>query len=634
MFSGSRSRSHIAHVEDAEEDSGSSVNGIEGTRKYAMSEAPKPNSGKSRSDRRPVNLRSSSASVSFDEPGPSSDRRGKPPSTRTSERKQGDMELRAQDRERRRRERQMKDDEEEDRRAASAAQAKTAASAKAKDQDARPLRKQRPSSLKLSATLPEIQQQSYKRGHVDSPANYGIQQPAMTVSHPQAQTRPASYYAGQFVRPTPLNRAWYPPLTSTNYAMEAIPPSITWQDGLSRPPYPTSTNYAMEAIPPQITWQDWEAAHGGLSRPSPVGPPTGYLDRAGVDANPHSHLRHRFETRPSSAMGFHRPGPPPPPSLDHYDQQEHIDEPPVTSRPTRRPSRSRRADDDRKKMPPPEHIPIRPQSALPPSTPYRPPPSSHHPSRQSQSRPPPAHRRSVGFVDEAGFDDDDLPSEDGLFHDISPNASSDPRHAVARRPRRASVAHDSHGSDLMPAPSRGKRPSTYGSALPSGGVSHDDKYAQALYYQDAFASASSQMPLTAEMLRKAGNRAAVASSRSTRSSGSRDDSENKRSNATGLTRTSINSDDFTIKVSGGARVRVPGAEIECDDGGEITFSTRPSGSRSVSDKASLAYPRLEDSRSRLEHRALPYRARAPSQSDSQSRGYAPSHAGYDFPGYF
>lgn len=175
----------------------------------------------------------------------------------------------------------------------------------------------------------------------------------------------------------------------------------------------------------------------------------------------------------------------------------------------------------------------------------------------------------------------------------------------------------------------------YGSALPSGGVSlEDQKYTDALKYQEAV-SGGAPVKLTAETLRKASKRGAVASSRSTRSSASRDDSEYRQSNATGLTRTSFNSDDFTIKVSGGARVRVPGAEIECEDGGEITFTTRQSGPRTGSDRATMIYPQLEDSRSRLDHRALPHRPRDPSQSDSQSRGYAPSHAPYDFPGgYF
>ncbi|OAQ67792.1 hypothetical protein VFPPC_04136 [Pochonia chlamydosporia 170] len=579
MSSSSRSHSHVAHVEDVDDDSGSAINGIEATRKYAMSEARmspikiQPNTGKSRSDRRPVNSRSSSASVSFDESGSHGslpDKKGRPLSRRPSERESGDPELRARDQERKRMERRLRE-EEEDRRAAAPARSK----AKAKDQDSRPLRKQRPTSLKQTATQPVIQQM-YKRGHVDNPANYGVQQPAVAGNRPRAQTRPASYYAGQPTRPGPMNMPWFP---------SHHPPA----------------GFPIGSYPPP-PWPGQGASPGGFAGPpppSPVGPPAGYFDAAGVAANPHSHLRSRFETRPSSAMAYQKPPPPPPPpALDYYDYEEIFDETPPPPRVTHRPSKAKRAEDDRKRMPPPEHIPIRPQSAMPQSTPYRPPPSQRPPSRQSQSRPPPTHRRSVGFVDQSPYDDDDFLGDDGLFHDISPNASFDQRHAVVPRPRsrRSSVAYDHHDYDIVPATSRGRRASMYGSALPSGGVSlEDQKYTDALKYQEAV-SGGAPVKLTAETLRKASKRGAVASSRSTRSSASRDDSEYRQSNATGLTRTSFNSDDFTIKVSGGARVRVPGAEIECEDGGEITFTTRQSGPRTGSDRATMIYPQLEDSR--------------------------------------
>ncbi|KHO00547.1 uncharacterized protein MAM_01325 [Metarhizium album ARSEF 1941] len=627
MSSSLRSHSRVAHVEDAEEDSGGSVNGIEGTRKYATSRACmsplkiQPNSGKSRSDKRLVHSKSSSASPGLDEAGPS-DKKGKPLTRRTLDREHGELEPKIRDRDRRRREQRFRDedndeddDEEGNRRAAAAAAAQAKpAKAKTNEQDSRPLRNQRPPSLKSSATQPVIQQM-YKRGHVDNPTNYGIQQPAITGNRPRAQTRPASYYAGQPIQPPPMHMPWLHPPTSAQFPAGTFPPP-QWQG-------PGASPGSFAGPPPP---------------PSPVGPPAGFFDGPGVAANSQSHLRYRFDSRPSSAMGYHRPGPPPPsrppPSLDYYDPEALTDEPARVSRLARRTSRTRRAEDDRNRMPPPEHIPIRPQSALPPSTPYRPPPLPQPPtSRKSQSRPPPVQRRSVGFADQPVYDDDDSPSDDDLFHDISPNASFDQRQPEAHRPRRASVAYNIHDYDVMPEASRGQRSSVYGAALPSGGASLDEKkYSAALRYQEVVGGAP-QMPLTAETLRKAGKRGAAASSRSTRSSGSRDDSDYRRSNATGITRTSFNSDDFTIKVSGGARVRVPGAEIECDDGGEITFSTRPNGSRSGSEKASLMCAQLEDSRSRSEQRSLPYRGRAPSQSDSQSRrSYAPSPVGYDFSG--
>lgn len=248
----------------------------------------------------------------------------------------------------------------------------------------------------------------------------------------------------------------------------------------------------------------------------------------------------------------------------------------------------------------------------------------------------------MGFVDQHEYDDDDSQSDQELFHDSSPNASFDHQRAIVPRSRRNSTVYDHHDYHVVPANPRRRRSSVYGSvALPSGGVSLDDqKYDDALKYQEQVSGGPS-MPLTAETLLRASKRGAVVSSRSTRSSNSRDDSDYKRSNATGITRTSYNSEDLTtIKVSGvGAKVRVRGAEIECEEGGEITVTTSgggggpPGGSRPGSDKASMIYPQLEDSRSRVERKALPHRPRTASQSDSQSRGYAPSHAPYDYGGY-
>lgn len=355
-------------------------------------------------------------------------------------------------------------------------------------------------------------------------------------------------------------------------------------------------------------------------------------------------------------MGFRAP-----PAHD-FRQDDYLDE--QAPRVSRRPSRSKRADEDAMRMPPPSFIPKRPQSALPPTTPFRPPPIQRPPSRQNQSRPtsrqnqsrpPPSHRRSAGYDDvrcddsssDASLDDDDR--DEGLFHDISPNASFEQRRAVASRQRRASVVYEQPDYDLVPAAGRARRASMYGPAgLGSGGVSlGDGKLNAALKYQDEV-NGCSQVPLTAETLRKVMRRGGVPSSQSTRSSGSRDDSEYRRSNTTGITRSSYGTDEFTIKVPGNTVVRLQGAEIECsNEGGEITWSSRATGSRTGSDRASTVYQQLEDSRRigdgrhyedprrlddspmRMERKALPHRPRAPSQADSQSRGYAPPYAPYE-----
>ncbi|KAG5915368.1 hypothetical protein E4U42_008102 [Claviceps africana] len=629
MSPGPKSYSRVAHVEDADEDSGSSINGKPGTRKYATSgpssNPSKANTSKSRSDKRPIASRSSSAAAALNE---SDSRRAAEQKARTARQHSsgkdgGDPELRAKDRERRDRklreeekdrEQQRKDraplrEDEKDRKA----KAKAAPTA-AKD-ESRPPRTRRPTTLNQSATQP-APNYTYKRGHVDSPASYGLQQPAMSGTRPRAQPRTASYHAGQPYGPPPgsMGMMWPPPHQSAA-------------------PFPIGT------FPPPI-WQDYGTSPGGFAAPpppSPLGPAPAYYDGPAAQ-DPHFHLRQRFGTRDGSVMGYQKPPlplPPPPSTMEYYDSRDYFDDPPLRCPVARRPSRFQRAEDDRRKMPPPDFVPTRPQSAIPPSTSFRPPALQQRPASrqsQSQSRPPVTRRRTVNFADQQPQSDDDGSSgEQELFHDVSPGESFEDRHAVVPRAPRGSTAYDHRNYDIVPASTRPRRSSTYGSSsLASDGVSLDEKkYNEALRYQEKI-SGNPQMPLTAEYLKKAGRSGGVASSRSTRSSGSPDDSDYKRSNATGITHTSSNTEDWNIKISGNACLRFPGAEIQCGDNAEIVF-TAPGGGggpRLGSDKASMIHPQLEDWRSRSEHKALPHRPRAPSQSDSQSRSYAPSHASY------
>lgn len=251
---------------------------------------------------------------------------------------------------------------------------------------------------------------------------------------------------------------------------------------------------------------------------------------------------------------------------------------------------------------------------MPQSTqPFYPPNAPRPQVRQSASRPPATHRRSVGFADEYEYHDYD--SSHARFQDISPEPAYDRRRYVeVPRQSRGSQLY-SEKCDVIPASRRGRRASMYGTgALGPGGVSFEQeyKYSDAMAYQNAI-NGGPTTPLTAESLRKATR---VPSSRSTRSSGSRDESEHRRSYTTGITRSSSgNGKDVTIKVDG-AILTVPA-------GAEITLSSRPSGSRSGSDRASTVY-QLEDGRGRSERLALPHRSRAPSQSDSHGRGYMPN----------
>ncbi|KZZ88043.1 hypothetical protein AAL_08198 [Moelleriella libera RCEF 2490] len=582
MSSSPDRRSRIAHVEDADEDAGSSVDVKPGTRKYAVSDGrsspSKANTGRSRSGKRPANSRSSSVNANFNdaESRESADRQEKPlpkaPDQASRDRQPGEVN-------------QQRRDQEEGRRAA------------AVDKQPRPSRKTRPSPPKQSNTQPVIQQQ-HRRDRGNDPASYGVQQqPARSASRPRAQPRPASYYAGQpYGRPAPLDVETAPLRAAAN-------------------PFPVGT------YPPPLAWQSPVIPPGGYVPPMPpsTGFVPGFFDH-GPAADPHNRLRSRFDARPASAMAFGKP-PPPPGRFDFYPR-DYLDEPPETAQAGHLLPRSRRLEGDRRRMPPPE-VPARPHSTLPPTTPHRS-PSTRRPGR---SRPPPTQRRSVGF---AGFDDDEFEGEESLFNDLSPDPAYDRRRVGLPRLGRSSSVYGHPDLDVTAVAGRSNRSSFHGTAaLPTGGVSLDDKFNNALNYQAAVSGP--QFDLTADALRKSRRRSGIAPSRSTRSSGSRDESEYRRSS---ITRTSYNgNDDLTIKISGNARLRVPGvgAEIECDDGGEIVFSTRPGDPRLDSDQGSMMYRQLEDNRSRVGGKALPQRARAPSQSDSQSRSFAPARGSFDRP---
>ncbi|CAM1510039.1 Fc.00g003740.m01.CDS01 [Cosmosporella sp. VM-42] len=588
----SNKASHITYVEDAEEDSGSSIEGNPATRRYAFSEAPsspykeRPNTGKSRADKRTSHRRSDSSS-----PTSVTDSDSTPRSSKRERDTRREYEQQQREKDRRRKERKQKD-------AAEQAQRKAKVEARpVKEREAKMVKK-RPASMSQSKTQPILQQQ-YRRGHVEDPSCYGVQQQS---ARPRALTgQSASYYSGQPVATPPIAHAgWH----------QAHQPQSPFGMGSFPPPPFSAGSPSVVGVPP---------SHA---------PAPSYFDNQMSAQQQRAHLKNRFERpeRPNSVIGYREAAP----STFGFDDYE--EEPSGRQRVARRPSRTKKQnDEDRKKMPPPEFIP-RPKSALPPASSFRPPPPPPQQSTPRQKSRPPATRRGVGFADQRGFDDEDFESHEELFTDASPE-SFDRRTALARA-RRGSVTYEHHGMDIMPAGRRSRRNSFYGDrdrALGTGGVSlEEDKYMDALKYQDDVNGGPS-VPLTAETLRKASTRGTGASSRSTRSSGSHDDSEYKRSNTTGITRSSTaDTDNVTIKVSGSAVVRVQGAEIQCNDGGEITFSSRggDGSSRFGSDRASTVY-QLEDSRSRVERKALPHRARAPSQADSQSRGYTPSHAPYD-----
>lgn len=179
-----------------------------------------------------------------------------------------------------------------------------------------------------------------------------------------------------------------------------------------------------------------------------------------------------------------------------------------------------------------------------------------------------------------------------------------------RTPRRQSLNRNSsynYGDRRVEAANSGRRRQSYygESALTGLGASDpsgwEDKAAQAASYQDDVSG--SALPLTADMLRRQERRQG-GSSRSTKSSGSRDESDYRRSATTRTTRSVSSPEDenVTIKVTGQARVVVGGTQIDCDEGGEIEIK-RQKSLKNGSEWSNSEYGdprRVDDRRSRVD----------------------------------
>lgn len=332
-----------------------------------------------------------------------------------------------------------------------------------------------------------------------------------------------------------------------------------------------------------------------MQQPPPPPPPPEYFARP---------LESRFgAARPQSAMGFR-----PPPRALEYDDYDI----PLDRTIARRPSTTRKsskAEDDKRAMPPPPHRT-----------------SSVRPTALSAFRPPPSTpiRRQVNFEDR----EPDL--DDALFRDLSPLAPVGYEYTspIPFRPR-PGVGEFGYDPDYHTeiASTGRRRHSYYGGQSASSGSAYEDKVRQATRYQDELAGGP-QMPLTAETLRKAGR--SGASSRSTRSSGSHDESEYRQSATTRTTRsTAPNDEDVTIRVKGSTVLKFGNTEMQCEDGAEINITSR-SGNAEIRTAPSdrLSYLDHDDRQTRVD---LPTsRARATSRARSRARSYSrPSFSRYD-----
>ncbi|KAK1760981.1 hypothetical protein QBC47DRAFT_19140 [Echria macrotheca] len=397
---------------------------------------------------------------------------------------------------------------------------------------------------------------------------------------PASNNRPASYYGGNPNRPPLANARFYAQQPAVQTPTSFPPPSWAGQVASPFPPPPSPG--------PVISQQ-----------------PQDYFSRP---------LEDRFSSsRPRSSMGIRNNQNPVQPD---YDDDQLYD-----TTLTRRPSTTRRdskAKEDRRAMPPPMR---RPATTRPTTLAFRPPPST----------PVPVRRSSV-------FDEEDFRGDHLLFQDISPHQPYEYGAPLQRARSRgptvgATSIYDAGDFRTEVATSRNRRHSYYGNKSASSGSGYEDQLRQATIYQEETGGPGIQ--LTAETLRKAGRNGS--SSRSTRSSGSHDESDYRRSATTRTTRSS-NDEDVTIRVKGNATLKVGGAEMKCRDGTEINIASRVMPNiRTVSDWSREDYEERER-RPRIER--PPTRTRTNSQAGSYARSipkydppisYSPYYSGIPYP---
>lgn len=566
--------SFAAYVDDANEDTGSS---IEGTRIYAVADDMPPHKNRPNVGSRLMTdpsgkPRSKRASLAESD------------STRSSNKSSDKNRERTRPAESRRASQQYESDREREHQRARQER-------KARESEGRRSHGHSPkeSSKKTRPTIQHGPPHPMPRGVSDEYPRYAYQQPAASFARPRPASRSATYYDGQPFPPPPAGMAWHHPPPFPPGHFPPGPPGHPRH-------YPPMHDISPRGMPPPSPM--------GMAPPGyfPGPPQPGYGD----------HLKARFESRPPSAMGA-LGGPerfPPGYSPDEYGDES-------APNVMRRPSHPSRGESDRRMMPPPDRIPQRTMSAAPQhSGPYRPP--AGRPQISQHPRRPSVNRHSACFADE--YDDEEYDPSHGRFQDMSPEPSYRQRRYVdPTRSRRGSQAYES--VDIIPASRRARRASAYGAPPRAAAAKYEAQYAaskmmDAQKYQDAV-TGGPKMPLTAEMLQKAtrGN----PGSQSTRSSGSRDDSEYRRSYTTGITRSSSGNgtQDVTIKVGD--------AEFKVQSGTEFTFTSKGGQQqiRSSSDKSSTVY-QLEDGRDHereLPRMTLPHRIRAPSQSGQRPRGY-------------
>jgi hypothetical protein len=436
---------------------------------------------------------------------------------------------------------------------------------------------------------------------------------ALSHAHTYSGARPQSYHAASTTH--------YPPLSNSAYSNTAYYQPAPFQ----APPPSPAYNYAVTPAP------------------APAPPATGYFapqdSQALAPARP---LSERFEhKRTASAYGIRaEPAPNPRMITAGYEREEYTysDEDDNSSYDS-----AVEAQPNRKSIRVPSRIPSRDSQAesntskansnYSRESQYSEPEGTYNKKskarRDSEAMPPPplplVKANQTAALRRPTIE---LPVYENLHFDEYRSARKEyheePR--PASRPRRPSTHRNSVSYNVgdrpkeaerfrIEAATKGKRRQSYygqSSFTQSSGHSgstqastestdYEKKMRQAASYQEEVTGPS--VPLTAEALKREEQRRQAGSSRSTKSSGSRDHSDYRGTQTTRTTRSGDDDENVTIEVTGQAKVRVGGAEIQCEDGGKIQIhreKLREGSQATLSEYGNGQKLLMDDRRSRMD----------------------------------
>ncbi|PQE14021.1 hypothetical protein CJF30_00006825 [Rutstroemia sp. NJR-2017a BBW] len=366
---------------------------------------------------------------------------------------------------------------------------------------------------------------------------------ALSHAHTYSGSRPQSYHA--------TSTTHYPPLSNSAYANTAYYPPALFQ----APPPSPAYNYAVTPAP----------------APAPAPPATSYFDTQDSQAlAPSRPLSQRFEHKRTNSQYGIRDEPVPNPRMitAGYERAEYTysDEDDASSYDS-----AVEVQSNRKSIRVPSRIPSR-DSQAESNTSRANSRKEYHEEPRPTSRPrrPSTHRNSVSY--NVG----DRPKEVERFR----------LEAATKGKRRQSY----YGQSTF-TQSSGHSGSTQASTEPTD---YEKKMRQAASYQEEVTGPS--VPLTAEALKREEQRRQAGSSRSTKSSGSRDQSDYR-----------------------GTQTTLGGAEIHCEDGGKIQIhreKLRDGSQATLSEYGAGQKLLMDDRRSRMDR--TEYASSRPRMSSTHS----------------